>query len=153
VNTFCPARGPTAIRQKSDAIPTGDALRVKQEDEARRKGEEQERALQKKRDQALLNSYTSEREIDARRDRDLAQLDLTILSLQTSLKQQRASEAELRRRADNFAKAGKPAPDALTEDLTRTANEATDTERMISQKRNEQEGVRTKYNELRASSN
>ncbi|MBC7780499.1 MAG: hypothetical protein H7125_10410, partial [Proteobacteria bacterium] len=92
---------------------------------------------------------TSEREIDARRDRDVAQLDLTILGLQTHLKQVRSSEAELRRRVEGFSKASKAVPDNLMEDLTRTTTDATDTERMISEKRNEQEGVRAKYNELR----
>jgi len=135
--------------KKSEAVLTGEALRAKQEEDARRKVEEQERAVQRKRDLALLNSYTSEGEIDSRRDRDLQQLDLTIVGLQTSLKQLKATEAELRRRMDTFAKNGKPPPENLTEDMSRAANDVTATERLISQKRNEQEGVRVKYNELR----
>lgn len=141
------ARGVTV--KKSDAVLSGEALRLKQEEEARRKAEEQERAAQRKRDQALLNSYTSEREIDARRDRDIGQLDLTIIGLETHLKQMRASEAELRKRLDAFAKSGKPPPQQLTEDVARVASETSDTERQISQRRNEQEALRAKYNEIR----
>jgi len=136
--------------KKSEAVLSGEALRAKQEEEARRKVEEQERAAQRKRDLALLNSYTSESEIEARRDRDLQQLDLTIVGLQTSLKQLKATEADLRRRMDNFAKNGKPAPDNLTEDVSRASGDVTATERLVSQKRNEQEAVRMKYNELRS---
>lgn len=135
--------------KKSEAVLSGDALRAKQDEEARRKAEEQERSAQRKRDQALLNSYTSEREIDARRDRDLGQLTLTIAGLETHLKQMRASETDLRRRLDTFEKAGKPPPQQLTEDATRVSGEASGTERLISQRRNELEAVRAKYSELR----
>jgi len=136
--------------KKSEAVLSGEALRARQEEDARRKEEEQERVAQRKRDVALLNSYTSESEIESRRDRDLQQLDLTLVGLQTTLKQQRATEAELRRRIDNFAKNGKPPPDNLTEDMTRASSDVIATERLVSQKRNEQEAVRVKYIELRA---
>lgn len=135
--------------KKSDAVLTGEALRAKQEEEARRKADEQERALQRKRDQALLNSYSSEREIDARRDRDLAQVDLSIIGLETHLKQIRTGEQELLRRLEGFTKAGKPPPAQLAEDVARVAAETADIERLISQRRNEQVALRAKYNELR----
>jgi len=135
--------------KKSDAVLTGEALRLKQEEDARRKAEEQERAAQRKRDQALLNSYTSEQEINARRDRDLAQIDLTIVGLETHLKQMRAGEVELQRRLDDFTKSGKPPPAQLAEDVVRVAAETADIARLISQRRNEQEALRAKYNELR----
>jgi hypothetical protein len=41
----------------------------------------EQEVIVRQRDEALLNSYTSEREIDARRDRDIGQLDLTIVGL------------------------------------------------------------------------
>jgi hypothetical protein len=135
--------------KKSDAVLSGDALRAKQEEEARRKLDEEEHAAQRKRDQALLNSYTSEREIDARRDRDLAQVDLSIVGLETHLKQIRAGEQELLRRLEGFSKAGKPPPQQLTEDVARVAAETAEIERLISQRRNEQAALRAKYAELR----
>lgn len=141
------SRGVTV--KKSDAVLSGEALRLKQEEDARRKVEEQERAVQRKRDQALLNSYTSEREIDARRDRDIGQLDLTIVGLETHLKQMRTNEADLRKRLDAFVKSGKPPPQQLTEDVARVTTEAGDTERQISQRRIEQEALRSRYNEIR----
>jgi len=141
------SRGVTVKR--TDAALSAEALRVRQEEAARRKIEDQERAEQRKRDLALTNSYTSEREIDARRDRDIQQLDLTILGLETHLKQMQSDENTLRRRVEAITKNGKPAPASLLEDLERATNEVTGTTRLISQKRNEQEGVRAKYNELR----
>jgi hypothetical protein len=135
--------------KKSDAVLTGEALRARQEEEARRKSEEQERAAQRKRDQALLNSYSSEREIDVRRDRDLAQIDLSIVGLETHLRQIRGGEQELLRRLETFTKAGKPPPAQLAEDVARVAAETADIERLISQRRNEQSATRAKYNELR----
>ena len=141
------ARGVTV--KKTEGVLSGEALRLKQEEDARRKAEEQERVAQRKRDQALLNSYTSEREIDARRDRDISQLDLTIVGLETHLKQMRSNEADLRKRLDALSKSGKPVPQQLTEDVARVASEAGDTERQISQRRGEQETLRARYNEIR----
>jgi hypothetical protein len=141
------ARGVTV--KKTEGVLSGEALRLKQEEDARRKAEEQERVAQRKRDQALLNSYTSEREIDARRDRDVSQLDLTIVGLETHLKQMRSNEADLRKRLEAFSKSGKPVPQQLTEDVARVASEASDTERQISQRRSEQEALRARYNEIR----
>jgi hypothetical protein len=141
------ARGITV--KKSDGTLGGEAVRLKQEEDTRRRSEEQERTAQRKRDMALLNSYTSEREIDARRDRDLGQLDLTILGLETYLKQIRSSEADIRRRLETTQKAGKPVPQQLTDDVIRISSEAAETERKISQRRSEQESLRVKYNELR----
>ncbi len=135
--------------RKTEATLGGEALRIKQEEDARRKVEDQERAIQRKRDDALLNSYTSEREIDARRDRDIGQLDFTILGLETYLKQVRTREADLRLRLEGFQKSGKPAPQQLTDDFNRASSEGTDTERQIAQRRSEQESLRAKYSELR----
>ncbi len=135
--------------RKSDAALSAEALRLKQEEDTRRRAEEQERAAQRKRDEALLNSYTSEREIDARRDRDIGQLDLTILGLETYLKQMRSSETDARRRLDTAQKSGKPVPQQLTDDVVRISSETADTERNISQRRSEQESLRAKYNDLR----
>jgi hypothetical protein len=135
--------------RKTEATLSGEALRIKQEEDARRKVEEQERAIQRKRDDTLLNSYTSEREIDARRDRDIGQLDFTILGLETYLKQVRTREADLRLRLEGFQKSGKPAPQQLTDDFNRASSEGTDTERQIAQRRSEQESLRTKYSEMR----
>jgi len=136
--------------KKSEAVLSGDALRLKQEEEARRRAEEQERAAQRKRDQALLNSYSSEREIDARRDRDLSQLELSIFGFETHLTQIRAGEQDLQRRIDSFRKAGKPPPAQLTDDAARTAAEVAEIERLIAQRRSEHAALRTKYSELRA---
>ncbi len=135
--------------RKSDGVLSGEALRAKQEEEARRKADAQERVTQRKRDLALLNSYTSEREIDARRDRDIGLLDATIVGLETHLKQLRSSDAELRRRLEPFEKSGKPPPRQLADDAARIAGEVSDTERQITQRRGDQEALRVKYNELR----
>ena len=141
------ARGVTV--KKTEGVLSGEALRLKQEEDARRKAEEQERTAQRRRDQALLNSYTSEHEIDARRDRDVGQIDLTIVGLETHLKHLRSNEADLRKRLEPFSKSGKPAPQHLTEDVARLAYEVSETERHIAQRRSEQEALRARYNEIR----
>lgn len=136
--------------KKTEAVPSADALRTKQEEDARRKAEEEARAAQRKRDLALLNSYTSERDIEIRRDRDLAQIDVSIVGYESQLTQIRAGEQELLRRIESFAKSGKPPPVQLTEDAARVAAEAAEVERLIFRRRNEHAVLRVKYDELRA---
>ncbi len=61
--------------------------RTQTQELARQKEEEEKtRAEQRRQDAALINTFTSEKEIDAKRDRDLQVVELQIKQLQVSLK-------------------------------------------------------------------
>jgi hypothetical protein len=76
---------------------------------------------QRRKDKALLNTYSNEKEIDLARDRNLQQVEARINSVQ--LLQQSAQES-----LDNFRKeaatipAGKPIPASLQADITAAEN-------------------------------
>jgi hypothetical protein len=104
---------------------------------------------QKRRDQALLQSFTTEKDIELKRDRDLQQIELGIANNQSVLKSAEKRLAENRARADGLAKAGKPAPDGLKQDIENDETEKQRLEELISHKRQELEAVREKYEDYR----
>ena len=76
-------------------VSAEEAARLKLEAEKRaalKVEEDRQIAEQRRQDSALVNTYTSDKEIDQRRDRELQVVELQLTQLKTSLKN--ASEAE-----------------------------------------------------------
>ncbi len=135
--------------KKTEAELTPEQQRIRKEEEARRREAEEARVAQRKRDQVLLASFSSEQEINARRDRDLAQLEVALGGLQGELNQLRANEADIRRRIDAVAKSGKPVPTSLRDDYLKATADTAAMEKVIAQRRAEQITIRTRYDEMR----
>ena len=136
--------------KKTEAELTPEQVRARKEEDARRREAEEARAAARKRDQTLLASFTSEKEIEARRDRDLAQLDVSISGLQGELNQLRANETEIRRRIDAAAKGGKPVPTALRDEYLKAAADTAAMEKRSAERRAEQVTIRSRYDEIRS---
>lgn len=102
---------------------------------AKQKGEEQKRlAEQRRQDTALLSTYTNEKEIDQRRDRDIQQVDLSITQLQAPLKNatDRYNDAKKRNAKD---------------DITRAEAEKQKIEGSIAAREKEKADIRSRYDE------
>lgn len=140
-------RGVTVKKTEGELTP--EQQRARREDEARRREAEEAREAARKRDRTLLASFSSVSEIDARRDRDLSQLEVTLNGLQGELNQLRANEAEIRRRIDAAAKSGKPVPTSLRDDYLKATTDTASMEKVIAERRAEQISIRTRYEELR----
>jgi hypothetical protein len=118
---------------------------------AQQMAEEKKRAAEQRRqDQALLNTFTNEKEIDLKRDRDLQVVDGQITQLRVSHKNAAARHAEAKGRADAGAKAGKPISAGQKEDLERSQSDMTKAEQGIAVKEKEKEEIRKKYADMRA---
>lgn len=83
---------------------------------------EQKAAIeQRRKDKALLNTYSNEKEIDLKRDRDLQQVEALIKSIQ--LLQQSAQESlDGYHKEANGITAGKPIPASLQADISAAEN-------------------------------
>jgi hypothetical protein len=82
--------------------------RTQEEATAKQKAEEKRRfAEQQRLDAALLNTYANEKEIDQRRERELQQVELTIIQLQAPLKNatDRYEEAKKRNAQEEMTRA------------------------------------------------
>ena len=95
-----------------------EVIRAKEEAEAKKKNENQAMVEQQRRDNALLNTYSNENEIDMARDRSLELLNARIESNQILLKSSQATLDDLKKEVDSRTKTGKKVPPSLANDIT-----------------------------------
>jgi len=143
-------RSGTVIR-KIDPTPTGDQLKAKLEEEARAKEAAKAAAEQRRKDLALLATYSTEKDIDVSRDLNLQPIEGRIKSAKDRTVAVEKREAELEAEME-FYKAGKSkttktreAPIQLRSDLERTKNEKVALAKSIAEYEKELQEVRNRY--------
>lgn len=94
-----------------------DAVRTKEAAEAQRQIDDKAAIEQKRRDAALLNTYSNEKEIDQARDRSLVLINARIDSSKILLKSSQDTLEEHVKEIESRTKAGKKIPPSLTKDL------------------------------------
>lgn len=135
--------------KQSDAPLTAEQRRAQEAAAERKQAEEQKRETQRRHDTAILDTFTTEKEIDLKRARDVQQLESTIETLQTNLKNTNDRQAQARARIEQSRKNKKPVPPALQEELDRSEGEKAKIENQIAQKRKEIAAVNQKYDEIK----
>lgn len=104
------------VVKKKEVLTPEERLAKEQADIQKR--EAAEAALeQKRRDKALLNTYSSEKEIDLARKRNLQQIEARINSINSQLKMANDNLLNHRKEADGLTKSGKRIPPSLQDDL------------------------------------
>lgn len=112
--------------------------------------EDRQIAEQRRQDSALVNTYTSEKEIDQRRDRELQVVDLQLTQLKTSLKTATEAEAVSQKRNADIAKSGKPVPPALVDELARAVDGRKRIEARVAEKENDKAAINKRYADQKA---
>jgi hypothetical protein len=103
--------------RKIDAAATGNEQKKAAEEKAIKDREEKQRAFeQRRRDMALMNTYTSAREIDEHRERTLQVPMQTLKGLEPRLKKAQDRLASLQGQAAALAKKGK-STDVVDQDI------------------------------------
>lgn len=100
---------------------------------------------QKRKDRALLSTYTTEQEIDLARDRALEHHNLAIKSAQTRLKPVMASLEEMTGKIRVLKSAGKPVQPYLQQQYEAKLGEAQDIQAQIKTNEDAQVAVRARY--------
>ena len=77
--------GQGQVIKKREPGLTPEQIKAKEAEVAQKKEDEKQAALQKRKDLALTNTYTNEKEIDAARDRNLALVDATLKTAQARM--------------------------------------------------------------------
>jgi hypothetical protein len=135
---------------RSTSESAEDAARRRAQDQANAKvkAEEAKRvAEQQRQDTALLNTFTSDKEIDQKRDRDLQQADIQMSQIKNSLKNTTDRYNEVKARSDAAAKDKKGASDALKEELAKATADKQRAEQMVASKEKEREEIIRRYAE------
>ena len=129
--------------QKIEPPPTPEQRAAKEAEEERRKTLNKAMEEAARRDRALLQSFTSESEIELSKNRALATLDNQVISTQAYLAQlgKRKAEVEGRKKALG----DKPVPETLERELTTIDAEMKKQEELIVQKKRESAQVSAKY--------
>ena len=122
---------------------------AEKQSQAQAADEKKRQAEQRRQDQALINTFSNEKEIDLKRDRDLQVVDGQITQLRVSHKHAAGRMAEVKGRADAGAKAGKPMTAGQKEDMDRAQSDMDRAEQALVIKEKEKEDIRKKYADMR----
>ncbi|HUW49872.1 MAG TPA: DUF4124 domain-containing protein [Sulfuricella sp.] len=133
------------VIKKTDAALTPEQRKAREDEQARKKEEERKKEEQQRRDRALLNTYTTEKEIDLVRDRNLQQGTLQIQGTELRIKQVQPRLDESRKKAGTFTARNKPVPAYLQQEVQETEKEMQHLQEMVKQRRQEMEAIRARF--------
>lgn len=140
------------VLRSIDPTPTPEQLKVRLEEQKKQKEADRIASEQRRKDMALLNTYSSEAEVDVARDRNIEPIKSRIKGAQ-----ERMAEIDKRLKAINeemeFYKAGKKGgnaktvqpPPNLVADRDRATKEKASLEKSVAEAEKEIEAVRSRY--------
>ena len=137
--------GKSGLLDKRPEKVNPEAIRAKEEAEAKRKIENQAMVEQQRRDNALLNTYSNENEIDMARDRSLELINARIESYKMLLKSSQSTLDEHKKEVDSRTKAGKKIPQSLVNDITQTEARVSRNKTELSKSEEEFAVVKTRF--------
>src|SRR5450631_1499965 len=129
--------------KKIEAAPTPEQQKAKELEEERQKGVAKLRDDQTRKDLALLQSYTSEDEIEFARGRAISAVSIQIKSAESYTTDLTRRQQELEKQ--KAALAGKPMPAALENELTSLNDELGRQSRLMALKKDELATISARY--------
>lgn len=100
---------------------------------------------QKRRDKALLGSFSNVHEIDLARDRNLQQVDLRTKSIKLRMQSAKEDMAGYQKEQESIVKAGKPADKNLQQQINQTAGRITRLQDQLNKSEAEANEIRARY--------
>ncbi len=138
------------VRKTAESAEAVAKQKADEKQRAQAKEEESKRLVaQKRQDDALLNTFSNEKEIDLKRDRELLALNNFIVQQNAALKVANERWTDAKKRADGLEKDKKPLPPAVKDDLARAERDKTRVEQEIAANEKAKADTTTKYAEYR----
>lgn len=119
---------------------------AKEAAEARKREEEAAAREARRRNRALLATYTSEKDIDEARERALEENKKTILEIEERIAEIRKRQTEYEKELESYA-AKNPPPAKLTVDIRGTENDLKVQQDLLDVKTHEVSGINARYDE------
>jgi hypothetical protein len=136
------------VIKKQDVL-TPEEVRAEREAreqaEARSREEEQAALERKRRDRALIDTYSSADEIDLARKRNLQQVELRINGINANLKRAGDNLLDLQKEADTYTKANKIVPDDVQDDLKKAQARRDKLQKDMDQAQAEKAAINARY--------
>lgn len=140
------ANSDTKVLEKNRVIDRKDGFDVKQQQESKIDPEVAKAAKEaKRRDEALLNTYSSEKEIDLSRQRNLLQVEARVNSFTTMLKSAKESLEGLYKEREGFTKQNRKIPQSLEEDIVEGEALVAKRQKELDTSQNEMDVVKARY--------
>jgi len=133
------------VVKKTDAALTPGQRKAKEDELAQQIDEEKKKLEQKRRDTALINTYTTEKEIDLVRDRNLQQGEIQLQGMKLRARQLQPRLDQARKRADTLVAKKKSLPLDLQQELEETGKEMRHLQEIIKLKDTEMDAVRARF--------
>jgi hypothetical protein len=138
------------VRKTGESAAEAEKRKAQEKEQALAREEEKKRLTEQKRqDSALLNTFSNEKEIDLKRDRELKALDNFITQQNAALKSANERLADAKKRAEPFEKDKKPLPPVVRDDLARAERERTRVETDIANNEKAKAETTVRYAEFR----
>lgn len=138
-------RAKTREELAAEAAQQEEQRRLEEEEEKRRKEDEARQREQARKDRVLTATFTSVSEIIASRDRKTQAIDANIEITRLSISGIEDNMNDLKKRAANLERAGKPVPDDLIADIELLQSQIDEKESYIEAKQDEKEKLIEKY--------
>ncbi|HAF45813.1 MAG: hypothetical protein A2100_03565 [Sideroxydans sp. GWF2_59_14] len=136
----------TKLLEKGRVSERNDGFDVKQQQESKVDPEVARAAKEAKRhDEALLNTYSNEKEIDLSRDRNLLQVEARVNSYTTMLKSAKESLDGLYKERDALTQKKRKIPQSLTDDITEGEALIAKRQKELDTSQKEMDGVKARY--------
>lgn len=135
------------MENKKTRYPTEEERKAHENAAAQQKLDDENALKQKRRDNALLSTYTNEKEINLSRDRNLQATQAQIDGSQMRVKTAQGRLAESRKQADGFTKNKKPIPDWLSAQIKANENELKTAEGIVAKWNQEYKSIQARFEE------
>ena len=133
----------------SDPALTPEQKKAMQADAERKAAESHAAAEQKRRDKALMDTFTTVNEIDLKRNRDIQLIESNIEAQQTNLKNANDRQADARNRIEQYKKENKPVPVPIQEEYDRADASKIKIQAQIAQKKKEIVDLNQQYDDMK----
>lgn len=131
------------VAKEVEAPLTAEQRAARDAEAARKKEEEKKAAEQARKDRALLDSYTGEKEIDAARDRAIADIERNAEQAKNRLESAQAKQQKLEQEKEFYLK--KPLPAHLKKQLEDNEREIATQQKALAQKDVDIAAARERY--------
>jgi hypothetical protein len=133
------------VVKKHERAATAEERKALEDEKQRQQEAQQKEQEQQRRDRALLNTYTSEKEIDLARDRNLQQAEVQRKSAELRITQVEERLAKYQRQASAVKAGGKPLPADLSADIAEAEREIQRLANSIQQKKTDMDAIRARF--------
>jgi len=137
--------GQGMVVKRNEAAPTADQIAAREADRKRKLEEEIAAKEEKRKNQALLNTYPSEKDIDEARDRAIEANEEAVKDAERKLADAEKRKKALAAEAEFYAK--RPMPAQLKRDIQQNEVERKAVTELVEKKKQEIDAINARYDE------